>query len=89
MFRYETGLMLDLRGHTHLIGTKGASDLIGLAPDGRALSIEVKTGRAVRTTEQEAWARMWVRHGGLYLLARYPDPGDAGIVAALQPVAKP
>lgn len=83
VFRYETGLFTDLRGRRHLIGTKGASDLIGLTATGRALSIEVKTGQARRTPEQEAWARMWRESGGLYVLARYPEPGDEGVIAAV------
>jgi hypothetical protein len=86
VFRYETGLMTDVRGHKHLVGQKGASDLLGIAPGGRALSIEVKTGAASRTKEQFAWARMWVRLGGLYVLARYADDvdGDATIALALR-----
>jgi hypothetical protein len=75
-FRHEVGLVTDVRGHKHMIGVKGEPDLMGVAPDGRALAIEVKTGRATRTKEQYAFARMWMRLGGLYVLARYNDDED-------------
>src|SRR3954470_15531403 len=60
-WRAEVGLFRDMRGEKHNIGTKGMSDLIGLCPGGRALSVEVKTGNARRTIEQRAWADMWAR----------------------------
>jgi hypothetical protein len=90
-FRHEVGLVVDMRGHKHMIGVKGEPDLMGVAPDGRALAIEVKTGRATRTKEQFAFARMWMRHQGLYVLARYADgvDGDATIAAALTPQGCP
>jgi hypothetical protein len=86
VFRHEVGLVVDMRGHKHMIGVKGEPDLMGVAPDGRALAIEVKTGKASRTKEQFAFARMWMRHGGLYVLARYADDvdGDATIALALR-----
>jgi hypothetical protein len=84
-WRTEVGLFRDPRGRPHFIGTRGMSDLLGICRGGRALSVEVKTGRGARTPEQVAWAGMWVRFGGLYVLARYADAedGDATIAAAL------
>jgi hypothetical protein len=84
-WRAEVGLFRDMRGEKHNIGVKGMSDLLGICPGGRGLSVEIKTGNARRTPEQRAWAAMWVRFGGLYILARYSDAedGDATIREAL------
>src|SRR4051794_41053766 len=84
-WRTEVGLFRDPRGRPHFIGTRGMSDLLGICPGGRALSVEVKTNTARRTPEQRAWAGMWVRFGGLYVLARYSETedGDEVIRAAL------
>jgi hypothetical protein len=87
LFRREVGLFTDLRGTKHLLGIKGEADLQGiLPPGGWAFAVEVKTGRAVRTKQQVTWSRMWLRMGGLYVLARYSDSsdGDATIRAAVR-----
>jgi hypothetical protein len=88
-WRTEVGLFRDMRGHKHMIGVKGMADILGLCPGGRALAVEVKTGRGVQTTEQLAFARMFAGMGGLFVLARYADDvdGDATIAAALSAVA--
>ena len=86
-FRREVGLFSDRRGNPRRIGIAGEADVQGwIGPRGRALAIEVKTGRSVRTDAQKAWAAQFQRDGGLYVLARYSetDDGDATIRAALE-----
>jgi hypothetical protein len=75
----------DLRGYKHFIGVKGAADIVGCTAGGRALAVEIKTGKAVRSKEQLAFAGAWARKNGLYILARYSDAedGDATIREAL------
>jgi len=52
-------------------GIKGEADLQGIiAPRGRALAIECKTGNAVLSKEQKLWRAMFEKFGGLYILAR-------------------
>src|SRR3954453_20810259 len=89
-WRTEVGLFRDMRGHKHNIGVKGMADILGLCSGGRALAVEVKTGRGVMTPEQRAFARMFAGRGGLHIEARYTDAedGDATIAAALSAVAQ-
>lgn len=84
-WRTEVGNFRDPRGGWHRIGVVGLADILGLCPGGRALAVEVKTGRGVQTTEQLAFARMFAGMGGLFVLARYADgvDGSATITAAL------
>src|SRR3954463_82494 len=84
-FRHEVGLFRDPTGRTHLIGTKGEPDLMGLTADGRALAVEVKVGRDVLRPAQAAFARVWTALGGLHIEPRYGAgvDGDATIAAAL------
>lgn len=52
-------------------GMKGESDIDGIiAPYGRKLSIEVKTGSAVLNKDQEKYRAMIEKFGGLYIEAR-------------------
>lgn len=55
-------------------GLMGESDIDGIiAPLGKRLSIEVKTGKAIRTPQQKRFAEMIIKFGGLYVLARSMD----------------
>jgi hypothetical protein len=86
LFPRHVGLFWDMRGKKHRIGVVGEADLQGiLSPGGWAFAVEVKTGKATRTDEQEAWAQMWVQMRGLYVLARYSatHDGDAVILEAV------
>jgi hypothetical protein len=52
----------------------GMSDIMGiLAPSGRMVSIEVKTGAATRRKNQRKWGAMIEKHGGLDIIARSLD----------------
>lgn len=55
-------------------GIKGEADLQGIiAPHGRALAIECKTGSAVLNSDQKKWRAMFERFGGMYIEARSVD----------------
>ena len=58
-------------------GLKGSSDILGLTSDGRMLCLEVKTGAAIRSKGQMAFAAMIQRFGGRYAVIR--SAGDAKI----------
>lgn len=86
VFRREVGLFYDRRGNPRKIGTPGEADLQGwIPPTGRALAIEIKTGKARRTADQKKWAASFSRDGGIYLVARYSptEDGDETIRKAL------
>lgn len=52
-------------------GMKGESDLQGIiAPSGRMLAIEVKTGSGELSKEQIRFRDMVIKFGGLHILAR-------------------
>ena len=70
VYRREVGLFFDMRGNKRKIGIKGEADIQGIAPGGRAVAVEVKTGKAVRRKEQKRWAERFIQIGGLYELAR-------------------
>jgi len=72
---HKAGQQVTLAGATYLpVGLcKGSSDIIGIAPDGRFLAVEVKTDTGRATKEQHAFIRV-VNHAG----------GIAGIVRSEQ-----
>lgn len=51
-------------------GLKGSADIIGLTSDGRFIGLECKTGGAVRSKPQIAFAAMIQRFGGRYAVVR-------------------
>lgn len=52
-------------------GLKGSADILGiLAPAGRFLAIEVKTGTGKQTPQQVRFEHMIRVMGGVYILAR-------------------
>lgn len=86
-WRQEVGLFRNLRGEgLHKIGIEGMADVGGITKDGRCLQIEVKTGKATRTSAQKAWGKMIMSLGGVYVIARYNDEvdGDLAITQALE-----
>jgi hypothetical protein len=57
--------------HPLQFGNNGETDLDGiLAPFGRRLAIEVKTGKSYLSKDQIRWRKMIERFGGLYIEAR-------------------
>ncbi len=63
-------------------GIRGESDLQGIiAPQGRMLCIEVKSGKAKLSKDQERWKAMVLRFGGVHIEARSVDQ----VLADLKP----
>lgn len=52
---------------------RGSSDLVGIAPDGRFLAVEVKTSKGRPTKEQERFLLAVNRAGGIAFIARSAD----------------
>lgn len=52
---------------------RGVSDLIGIAPGGRFLAVEVKTERGRLSAHQERFLEQVRRHGGIAFVARSMD----------------
>jgi hypothetical protein len=84
-WRAEVGLFRDMRGEKHNIGDQGMSDLLGICPGGRGLSVEIKTGNARRRPSSAPGPRCGSGSAACYILARYSDAedGDATIREAL------
>lgn len=56
------------------VGEDGHSDiLMVVAPIGRVIGVEVKTGNAVQNKYQKAWQKALEKRGGIYLVARSVD----------------
>lgn len=51
---------------------KGSSDIIGIAPDGRFLAVEVKTDKGRERPEQVVFREAVSRAGGIAYVARSP-----------------
>lgn len=52
-------------------GLKGSADILGIvAPEGKFLAIEVKTGHAKQSKDQQAFQAMVEKMGGIFILAR-------------------
>lgn len=66
-------------------GIKGETDLQGIvAPFGRSLFIEVKTGGGVLSDEQEIFRAMVEKFGGIYVLARSVQDAVDGVAPFLE-----
>lgn len=55
------------------VGGKGGSDLVGIAPDGRFLAVEVKTAKGRPSHEQNTFIDAVNAAGGIGGIARSPD----------------
>ena len=51
----------------------GSSDIIGIAPDGRFLAVEVKTAKGRPTTEQLRFIEAVKKAGGIAGISRSPE----------------
>lgn len=63
-------------------GTPGTSDVVGIV-HGRFIGIEAKSATGQQSEEQQRWAAMVVKHGGLYILARSVDDAVEGVDRAI------
>ncbi len=58
--------------------TKGASDMLGiLAPHGRLVALEMKTGKAVPTDEQKMFLELVRKRGGFACIVQADSVDDA------------
>lgn len=63
--------------------TTGASDLLGiLAPHGRLVALEVKTGKAVATEEQRMFMDLVRSRGGFACIVHTPEEAVAALFRA-------
>ena len=70
-WKHPTGEAPGLRGGWVQFGLRGSGDIIAvLPPDGRFLSVEVKTGSGRQTGPQRNFQRAVERVGGRYVVAR-------------------
>lgn len=65
LFRLQVGNFKTEDGRWVAVGIPGMSDLIGIAPDGRYLAVEVKREGGKATPEQLAFIQMVRAHGGI------------------------
>lgn len=89
VWRNNTGALPDGRtGRLVKYGLcKGSSDIIGIAPGGRFLAVEVKTPTGRATKEQELFLAAVRRRGGIGFVARSADEAVALLRAALDQLA--
>lgn len=67
----NTGALRDKTGRPVRFGLPGSADILGMmAPWGRIIAIECKTGDGRLSPAQEAFRDMVRRNGGIYLVAR-------------------
>lgn len=68
-------------GHPTRYGLgKGSADLVGvLSPHGRAIALELKSGKATLSDEQKRWRKVFMRFGGFYAVAHTPEEAIAAI----------
>ena len=72
-WRNETGVALTFSEphRPFAYGVKGSGDILGiLAPSGRFVSLEIKSGNATQRESQKNFEAMTIRMGGLYFLVR-------------------
>lgn len=82
LWRTNTGAV-KIEGRYLRFGLKGQSDLQGIiAPEGRALFVEVKSATGKLRPEQEVFRRLVEKHGALWILARSLDDVVARLPAA-------
>lgn len=74
--RRDVGLFTDWRGRPRRVGVLGEADIQGVMPGGRALGVEIKTGKAEQSKQQKAWSRRFKEMGGKFILARILEHGD-------------
>jgi hypothetical protein len=62
---------------------KGSADLIGIAPNGAFLAVEVKTAKGRTTKEQDNFLLAVNRAGGIGFVARGPEEAVQSLQSAL------
>ena len=73
IWKSQNGVFRAMEDHRRIVktGVNGQSDISAIvAPRGRFVSIEVKTGKGVQSSAQKAWQKAVKDRGGIYCLAR-------------------
>ena len=74
VWRNNTGVLPDRRGIPIRFGLcPGSADIIGIAPGGQFLAVEVKTKTGRATDAQHAFIAAVIRAGGRAGIARSPE----------------
>lgn len=74
--RRDVGLFYDKRDNARFIGIVGEADVQAVAPGGRAVAVEIKTGNARRTEQQKRWGARFTQLGGVYCVAWWNETQD-------------
>lgn len=70
-------------GRPQLTGPRGMADVCGiLAPSGRWICFEVKTGQAYQSPAQRVWQGIVEAHGGMYRVVRCLEDAQAALTEA-------
>lgn len=84
VFRNNVGVLKDASGRPIRYGLAvGSPDIVGIAPDGRFLGVEVKTATGKASPAQVAFIAAVRRAGGRAGVARTPDEAVLIAVAPL------
>ena len=69
VWRNNTGMFKDQRGHWYRFGLKDSADIIGVAKDGRMIAIECKAAGKTPTLPQVHFLGEIDQRGGVALIA--------------------
>jgi hypothetical protein len=84
LWRNNVGAYKDERGHLVRYGRPGSADLTGLVlPDGVRLEVEVKRPGGKLSEDQQKFAAMTMRFGGIYILATSVEQAEVSLNQAL------
>lgn len=74
------GLVFDRHGRAMKLGVPGAADITGCIA-GRAIAVEVKTGKGDLATKQRRWRDAWIKAGGAWAKGRSVEQARADLAA--------
>ena len=78
-WKTDNGVATLPKGQVIAFGLPGQGDIIGIKMGGRFVSIEVKTGGAVRSPKQILFHEMVLAMGGISILARSVEDAVEGL----------
>lgn len=88
VWRQNVAKLPDLTGRWVQFGIPGMADISGIGPGGVRLEIEMKSGKGHRDkrviARQEAWQRMIVKHGGIYVRAFSVEEAETRLLEAIE-----
>lgn len=81
--RHDKDVLVLAEAHPIKFGLEGIADIMGHS-GGIAMAIEMKDARGRQRKAQQNFANAWVKHGGVYILARTVPQVLAGVAAAMR-----